>query len=182
MIPNPQQYHMTRLRRVPSAAHSPSDLRVRLGAGTPNARLLHRHVLTRRQRDDLNHNVFTSSARPPGVCGGSAPASRSFVLAALRALHLDPGPRPHRPKPGRGRGQTTEKQQKRQRTPTFTGVPITDKETMTTSTLTKWSDGRDCGAGCPPCSASFRCGDGCRIKRGCRRKSCPGACNRSRFQ
>ena len=35
MIPNPQQYHMTRLRRVPSAAHSPSDLRVRLGAGTP---------------------------------------------------------------------------------------------------------------------------------------------------
>jgi hypothetical protein len=34
MIPNPQQYHMTRLRRVPSAAHSPSDLRVRLGAGT----------------------------------------------------------------------------------------------------------------------------------------------------
>jgi len=28
MIPNPQQYHMTRLRRVPSAAHSPSDLRV----------------------------------------------------------------------------------------------------------------------------------------------------------
>src|SRR6185436_15060738 len=94
MIPNPQQYHMTRLRRVPSAAHSPSDLRVRLGAGTPNARLLHRHVLTRRQRDDLNHNVFTSSARPPGVCGGSAPASRSFVLAALRALHLDPGPRP----------------------------------------------------------------------------------------
>src|SRR6185295_394192 len=129
MIPNPQQYHMTRLRRVPSAAHSPSDLRVRLGAGTPNARLLHRHVLTRRQRDDLNHNVFTSSARPPGVCGGSAPASRSFVLAALRALHLDPGPRPHRPKPGRGRGQTTEKQQKRQRTPTFTGVPITDKET-----------------------------------------------------
>jgi hypothetical protein len=102
---------------------------IRLGAGTPNARLLHRHVLTRRQRDDLNHNVFTSSARPPGVCGGSAPASRSFVLAALRALHLDPGPRPHRPKPGRGRGQTTEKQQKRQRTPTFTGVPITDKET-----------------------------------------------------
>jgi hypothetical protein len=44
------------------------------------------------------------------------------------------------------------------------------------------SDGRDCGAGCPPCSASFRCGDCCRIKRGCRRKSCPGACNRSRFQ
>ena len=36
MIPNPQQYHMTRLRRVPSAAHSPSDLRVRLGAGTRN--------------------------------------------------------------------------------------------------------------------------------------------------
>ena len=35
MIPNPQQYGTTRLRRVPSAAHSPSDLRVRLGAGTP---------------------------------------------------------------------------------------------------------------------------------------------------
>ena len=54
---------------TPSIIMSPDHCpwtQIRLGAGTPNARLLHRHVLTRRQRDDLNHNVFTSSARPPG--------------------------------------------------------------------------------------------------------------------
>ena len=45
--------------------------------------------------DDLNHNVFAPFRRPT-VCGGSSSASRSFVLAALRALHLDPdcGPPP----------------------------------------------------------------------------------------
>ena len=37
MIPNPQQYSITRLRRVRlRPAHSPSDFRVRLGAGTRN--------------------------------------------------------------------------------------------------------------------------------------------------
>src|SRR6201993_3264536 len=39
---------------------------------------------------------FSPCPTRPGGCGGSAPASRSFVLAALRALHLDPAPRPHR--------------------------------------------------------------------------------------
>ena len=38
---------------------------------------------------DLNRNIFASLRADP-VCGGSLPASRSFVLAALRALHLDP--------------------------------------------------------------------------------------------
>ena len=42
-----------------------------------------------RQRHDLNLNAFASSLANR-VCGGSSPASRSFVLAALRALHLDP--------------------------------------------------------------------------------------------
>ncbi|MGV7984634.1 hypothetical protein PJP10_09160 [Mycobacterium kansasii] len=44
---------------------------------------------------DLNRNVFASLRADP-VCGGSWSASRSFVLAALRALHLDPdcGPPP----------------------------------------------------------------------------------------
>src|SRR5271157_6613625 len=38
---------------------------------------------------DLNRAVFASLRADP-VCGGSSSASRSFVLAALRALHLDP--------------------------------------------------------------------------------------------
>src|SRR4051812_40410534 len=95
MIPNPQQYHMTRLRRVPSAAHSPSDLRVRLGAGTRDASSA--HILSREAADDLNHNVFASFPQPIKYAADPRPASRSFVLAALRALHLDPdcGPPPH---------------------------------------------------------------------------------------
>jgi len=93
MIPNPQQYHMTRLRRVPSAAHSPSDLRVRLGAGTRN---VNTNSVSREAADDLNHNVFASS--PPNEHAAyPRQASRSFVLAALRALHLDPVPGIHRP-------------------------------------------------------------------------------------
>ena len=38
------------------------------------------------------HDLNMSSPRLPAnrVCGGPSPASRSFVLAALRALHLDP--------------------------------------------------------------------------------------------
>jgi hypothetical protein len=46
-------------------------------------------------RDDLN--PLTKPRQPePSACGGSSPASTSFVLAALRALHLDPGLRVHR--------------------------------------------------------------------------------------
>jgi hypothetical protein len=37
----------------------------------------------------LNHNIFASS-QAGQFYGGSSPVSRSFVLAALRALHLDP--------------------------------------------------------------------------------------------
>ena len=42
-----------------------------------------------RAADDLNHNLFRL-VLANRVCGGSSSASRSFVLAALRALHLDP--------------------------------------------------------------------------------------------
>src|SRR6476659_2924041 len=87
MIPNPQQYHMTRLRRVPSAAHSPSDLQVRLGAArvtqtSPRA--------LQEEPHDLSRNTFRLVQPDREYAVGSAPASRSFVLAALRALHLDP--------------------------------------------------------------------------------------------
>ena len=37
----------------------------------------------------MNHNLFRL-VLANRVCGGSSSASRSFVLAALRALHLDP--------------------------------------------------------------------------------------------
>src|SRR5258705_5208647 len=115
MIPNPQQYHMTRLRRVPSAAHSPSDLRVRLGAGTRN---VNTNSVSREATDDLNHNVFASS--PPNEHAAyPRQASRSFVLAALRALHLDPDCGGPPPKHGTKRGQTT----KQPTDPTFYGGP-----------------------------------------------------------
>src|SRR4051812_353277 len=42
-----------------------------------------------RAADDLNHNLFRL-VLANRVCGGSSSASRPFVLAALRALHLDP--------------------------------------------------------------------------------------------
>jgi len=63
-------------------------------------------IRSREASYDLNCNVFTSS-RPARVRRGSSSASRSFVLAALRALHLDPdsGPPPKRTWPERG--QTT---------------------------------------------------------------------------
>ena len=60
---------------------------IRLGAGTRN--VLPHHVLSRRAADDLNHNLFRL-VLANRVCGGSSSASRSFVIAALRALHLDP--------------------------------------------------------------------------------------------
>ena len=59
-------------------------------------------------RDELNQDPLPR--RPePSACGGSSPASRSFVLPALRALHLDPecGPQPR--STGRQRGQITQK-------------------------------------------------------------------------
>src|SRR6478736_7231676 len=42
-------------------------------------------------RHDLNPAAPTPRLLADRVCGGSSPASRSFVLTALRALHLDPG-------------------------------------------------------------------------------------------
>ena len=94
MIPNPNQYSITRLRRVPSAC--PLTIRFSGQAGRRHAqRRLPPHILLREAAHDLNHYVFTSSPANR-VCGGSSSASRSFVLAALRALHLDPdcGPPP----------------------------------------------------------------------------------------
>src|ERR1700739_849065 len=76
---------------TPSIIMSPDHrpwTQITLGAGTRNAfRLPHRPSLE--AVHDLNHNVFALSLANR-VCGGSSSASRSFVLAALRALHLDP--------------------------------------------------------------------------------------------
>jgi hypothetical protein len=44
----------------------------------------------------LNRTAFRLVQPDRKYAVGSASASRSFVLAALRALHLTPGPRPHR--------------------------------------------------------------------------------------
>ena len=71
----------------------------------------------------MNHNVFTSSW-PATVCGGSLSASRSFVLAALRALHLDPR---QRSTATRHMARNEPNNEYNQRIPTFTGVPNTDK-------------------------------------------------------
>ena len=65
------------------------------------------HSLTE-AADDLNHNIFTSS-RPGQVCGGSSSASRTFVLAALRGLHLGPDCGPPPKHGGPERGQTAKK-------------------------------------------------------------------------
>src|SRR5215208_4618215 len=45
--------------------------------------------------DGLNHNAFTLVRPTASMRWNPPPASRSFVLAALWALRLDPGPRPH---------------------------------------------------------------------------------------
>src|SRR6478752_7648372 len=71
----------------------------------------------------LNCNAFTL-VRPTARMRWHPPsASRSFVLAALRALHLDPdcGPPPHTRTEMRPTNTKTTKD------PTFTGVPNTDK-------------------------------------------------------
>ena len=80
---------------IPSIIMSP-DLRpwtqIRLGADTRAMQ----HILSREEQpDDLTPNVFAPPP-PAQLCGGSSSASRSFFLAALRALHLDPacGPPP----------------------------------------------------------------------------------------
>ena len=66
--------------RRPRLTH---HFRTRLSAGTRDASPPHHALLSQEAADDLNHNVFAS---PPAgqICGGSSPASRSFVLAALR--------------------------------------------------------------------------------------------------
>src|SRR6478609_11945257 len=75
---------------TPSIIMSPDPgpwTQIRLGAGTRNA--LPTMLSHGRAADDLNHNLFRL-VLANRVCGGSSSASRSFVLAALRALHLDP--------------------------------------------------------------------------------------------
>ena len=76
---------------TPSIIMSPDPrpwTQIRLGAGTPRFALFGPELLTEAPHD-LNRNIFTSLRANP-VCGASSSASRSFVLAALRALHLDP--------------------------------------------------------------------------------------------
>jgi deazaflavin-dependent oxidoreductase (nitroreductase family) len=74
----------------------------------------------------LNHTAFASSlGRQHAMDRWSA--SRSFVLAALRALHLDPDQRIHT---GQARGRNDDKQPKQPTDPIFTGVPNTDKDPM----------------------------------------------------
>src|SRR5258705_13206060 len=114
MIPNPQQYHMTRLRRVPSAAHSPSDLRVRLGAGTRN---VNTNSVSREAADDLNHNVFASSPPNEHAAYPRRPRGRSSSLRCGRSTST-PTAEVHRPSTGRNEA----KQQNNQRIPPFTGV------------------------------------------------------------
>src|SRR6476646_1739631 len=102
MIPNPQQSHTTRLRRVPSAAHSPSDLRVRLGAGTRNVDTC---PFTRGRRWLEPQHLFVVPGRPilrrilaglevvrPRCAAGAPPRPR------LRSTDITRGPE---------RGQTT---------------------------------------------------------------------------
>jgi hypothetical protein len=73
----------------------------------------------------LNPAAPTPRLLADRVCGGSSPASRSFVLTALRALHLDPGCGPPTRHQARKRGQTN--QTTTNPTP-FTGIPNTDKD------------------------------------------------------
>src|SRR5262249_38608976 len=66
--------------------------------------------------------------RPPGSTAHAVdppPASRSFVLPALQALHLDPRPRPTALP---SRATTRPCNTKRQRIPALPGVPNTDKD------------------------------------------------------
>jgi hypothetical protein len=82
--------------------------------------------------DDLNHSIFRLAHSTDGVCGGSSPASRSFVLATLRALHLDPNSGP----PARCRYENEAKQEQMTNGLIFTGVPNTDKGNLSLSTTT----------------------------------------------
>ena len=75
----------------------------------------------------MNHNIFRLVPADT-VCGGSSSASRSFVLAALRALHLDPGSGPP-PEPGRNEA----KQGKQPMDPPLRGSPT---QIRTESSLT----------------------------------------------
>ena len=91
-------------------------------AGRRHAQRGHPSV-QREAADDLNHNVFTSSLLAT-VFGGCLSASRSFVLAALRALHLDSR---QRSTATRHMARNEPNNEYNQRIPTFTGVPNTDK-------------------------------------------------------
>ena len=120
--------------RTPSAARTPGTpsiimspdpcpwTQIRLGAGTPHASPA--PCPTTGGSTCLESQRLCLVSRP-SACSGSLPASRSFILAALRALHLDPGCGPPPPSTGRNEDKQTTNNQ---RIPTFTGVPNTDKE------------------------------------------------------
>src|SRR5262245_59102330 len=102
---------------TPSIIMSP-DLRpwtqIRLGAGTRN---VHTCAFTGGRRWLEPQRLYL--VHPTGVCGGSPSASRSFVRAALRALHLDPDGDP----PNGHRTTTRPNQRKRPTDPNLYGGP-----------------------------------------------------------
>ena len=59
-------------------------------------------------RDELNQDPLPRRSEQ-SAWGGSSPASRSFILPALRALHLDPEYRPQPRSTGRQREQIRQK-------------------------------------------------------------------------
>lgn len=86
---------MTRTSGIPSIIMSPDSCpwtQIRLGAGTRNVHTCY----SPEAADDLNHNVFALLHADQYAVDPQS-ASRSFVLTALRALHLDPAQRVHRP-------------------------------------------------------------------------------------
>jgi hypothetical protein len=95
---------------------------IRLGAGTPQriSYTKRSHIGGVHELNQLSHCV----SRVGQLYGGSLSASRSFVLAALRAFHLDPDSGP--PNPAMTREQA--KQLEISNGSTFTGDPNTDKE------------------------------------------------------
>lgn len=93
-------------------------------AAVPGVDLLDLSLYRNGMPHGLNRNSFPRPG-PTTVCGGSSSASRSFVLAALRALHLDPD---HGPPPPEHMGRNEAKQRKQPRIPPLRGSPKTDKE------------------------------------------------------
>src|SRR6185295_13522867 len=123
MIPNPQQYKMTRLRRVLRLpTHHPI-----YGSGWAPARATTSpaHILSREAADDLNHNVFASFPRP---------ISMRRILAGLEVVRprcaagAPPRPRLRSTAPYTDRNEANKHETTKD--PIFTGVPNTDKESV----------------------------------------------------